>query len=81
MNVAEGARRIRLAGQWLVMIPLTLALLAFAIGLGMALMRQQYDWAMHGGILLWIISVYLTIPGGALWLASWILDGFAKDPE
>jgi hypothetical protein len=28
-----------------------------------------------------VLALYLAIAGGVLWLAGWIVEGFAKEPD
>lgn len=75
MNVLEGARRMKRAGLFLVMIPWIVLLLVWAIALIVALLHKNpAELNPFGGIFL-----YLAIPGGMLWLAGWIVEGFGKD--
>jgi hypothetical protein len=63
------------AAQWMIFIPLTVLLLSmFAV----EILNRLY--AGHGR-LLDVISVFLPlmIPGALLWLAGWIVEGFAKE--
>jgi hypothetical protein len=80
MNIHEGARRMKRAGQWMIMIPLTVVLIIWAVALAasVALHREEL---YHPALLFIIAFVYLAIPGGVLWLAGWIVEGFAKDPD
>jgi len=34
-----------------------------------------------GVIIIVFAFTYLAIPGGVLWLAGWITEGFAKNPD
>jgi hypothetical protein len=80
MNTQEGARRMKRAGQWMIIIPLTVVLLLWAAGL-VASPVLHYDGPFHAAVLFIVVFVYLAIPGGALWLAAWIVEGFAKNPD
>ena len=73
MNIHEGVRRMRRAGQWMIVISLAeLTLLMFAGALG-----AHVDPSLGGSFrLFFFISV---IPGAFLWLAGWIVEGFAKE--
>jgi len=72
MNVQEGARRMKRAGLWLALIPVVLQVLRICIQ--MALIARAGIGAVVGGIgiLVW------AIPGTLLWIAGWIVEGFAK---
>jgi hypothetical protein len=78
MSVQEGARRMKRAGHWIVFVPLTFAVVMWGIGLAIALLRRDTISLMHGGIFFLIVFVYLAIPGVVLWIAGWIVEGFAK---
>jgi hypothetical protein len=72
MNVYEGAKRMRRAGQWMIVISLAeLTLLAFA-----GLYGAHFDPGLGGPLLLFFF-VFVT-SGALLWLAGWIVEGFAK---
>jgi hypothetical protein len=77
MNVAEGARRMRRAGQWLVIVPLAVLALLICVAAVWALIRP--DLRSPFGLV--PIFIPLVIPGGVLWLAGWIVEGFAKDAD
>ena len=65
---------MRRAGRWMILLPLTaMALLSLAAFIAYAF-HQSY--AMLGLAPLFLM---IMIPGAILWLAGWILDGFAKD--
>ncbi len=69
------------AGQWLIMIPLTIFLLIWAFVLTATLLGQSFGILAHPEIILLVVMVYLAIPEGALWIAGWIVEGFAKNPN
>jgi len=79
MNVAEGARRMQYAGRWMVFIPLTASILF--LGLTAVLVYLPAGEHLHGFALLEFIPLFLPIAavGALLWLAGWIVEGFAKD--
>jgi hypothetical protein len=76
MNVQEGARRMQRAGQWLVMIPLTLVTLIWAVMFTVSLVNHSFFGPNQ--LVFLLILFYLVVPGGALWLAGWIVEGFAN---
>jgi hypothetical protein len=80
MNVHEGARRMQRAGKWLVMIPLSVLSLIWAIAFIETLLKHGYP-PYHAPLIFLILFIYLAIPGGALWLAGWIVEGFAGNPD
>jgi hypothetical protein len=71
MNVAEGAKRMRRAGQWMILIPLIA--LALLWGLAMSGAPPMLELAQMN-LPLSVLSL-----GAALWLAGWIVEGFAKE--
>ena len=78
MNIQGGATRMRRAGQWMIVIPLTVLLL-------LALVLEILHLLHPGGDsnLLALITVFLPfmIPGALLWLTGWIVAGFAKEED
>jgi uncharacterized membrane protein YhdT len=80
MNVAEGARRMKYAGRWMVWFPLG-ALLVFVVFLAIC---SFVPGATHGFALylqFLVLPLPLAFVGAALWIAGWITEGFAKDAE
>jgi hypothetical protein len=75
MNTREGARRMQRAGQWLVMIPLTTLLLLTGFTVVLNLLHPNASNPL--GFILPFIP--LLLPGGLLWLAGWIVEGFSKE--
>ncbi len=76
MNVREGARRMRKAGRWLMLIPLAiLAVLNIAWVVEYFFVRND----LRSAIGLFPICIPFMLPGAALWLAGWIVDGFARE--
>ena len=76
MNIEEGAGRMKRAGQVLVLGPSTGALLVW--GVTLAAGSRIF---MGPGLILSVLALYLAIAGGVLWLAAWIVEGFAKEPD
>jgi NADH:ubiquinone oxidoreductase subunit 6 (subunit J) len=64
MSIREGARRIRMAG-WCLMLMLPLVFGA-----------PYFFLFGPRAIAMCLVAV---IPGAVLWLAGWIVDGFAKE--
>ena len=76
MNVEEGSRRMRRAGKWIVIIPLILAALFCLLGIfAHALNRNP------GIIGLALPLIPIVFFGAVLWLAGWIVEGFAKNTD
>lgn len=80
MNIAGGSRRIRNAGRYMVFAAaalfgtlaclLAVALLWPSLGIHFALIE------------LIALPMLVAVPGGALWLVGWIVEGFADNaPE
>jgi hypothetical protein len=78
MNVEEGARRMKRAGQWLFAVPSTIVILAWAVTLAATLLNQSIGILVVPDMVFAVIALYLAIAGGVLWLAAWIVEGFAK---
>jgi hypothetical protein len=77
MNIHEAARRMRKAGRWMILIPVGLALLL----VGREVVYGFYHLG-NGGLYPGIFGlVPLTVPGALLWLAGWIVEGFAEDTK
>jgi len=74
MNLAEGAARIKLIGRWMTLAPIALLLLSFlwsALCRLLHLDSMQFSFGLFECLL-------ISIPGGFVWLAGWILEGFAQ---
>jgi len=80
MNVQEGARRIRHAGRWLVLIPSTIVILSWAAAMAASGLHPGFGIFLGPEIIFAVFALYLGIGGGVLWLAGWIVEGFAKHP-
>ncbi|MGA2886968.1 MAG: hypothetical protein ABSE51_02885 [Terracidiphilus sp.] len=83
MNVQEGARRMRHAGVWLALIPASWIVLVFVL-IQMGPMFHPGTGVAEGGFafmgFLTIGEILLAaVPGVLLWIAAWIVEGFAKD--
>jgi quinol-cytochrome oxidoreductase complex cytochrome b subunit len=79
MNVAEGARRIKTAGRWIVLFSLctfVFALFVLAVLAYLPIGRLVHSIGMLDLVLLLLM---IATPGAGLWLAGWITEGFAKD--
>ncbi len=83
MNIVEGARRMQRAGRAMVILALcAFALCVIAAGV-YAFLPSYLHLSEVIGILLpalfsvtWICAMALLL-GAILWIASWILEGFA----
>jgi len=82
MNIQEGARRMKRAGQWMVVIPFCIMLLVM-VAVGIAILERPNSVGLVGlqPIHAVVLLIWLEIPGWALWLAGWITEGFAKEPD
>ena len=80
MNIHEGARRMKTAGQWLFVAPSSVAILLWAIGLTAGHFFRGFGILIPGAMLFVGLALYLAIAGAILWLLSWIVEGFAKTP-
>ena len=78
MNVEEGARRMQHAGQWLFVVPSTVVILFWVIGLTAGQLYRGFGILIPGATILAVLAIYLAIVGGVLWLAGWIVEGFAR---
>jgi hypothetical protein len=79
MNAQEGAERMKRAGQWLFVVPSTIAIVIWAAAATGALLHQRFGVLFPGAMIFGVLAIYLAIAGGVLWLAGWIVEGFAKD--
>jgi hypothetical protein len=76
MNVTEGARRMRSAGKWIVLIPLMMTLLLCLVSFG------SYALNLNPRIIVLAVPLIpIEIFGIILWLAGWIMEGFAKEKD
>jgi hypothetical protein len=74
MNITEGARRMQSAGRWIFLINAAFGLCL--VGVDLLLPPYMRDFRLLGIVPLLFPILVL---GAALWLAGWIVDGFAKD--
>jgi len=81
MNVREGAARMKRAGQWLFVVPSTVVILCWVIGLTAGQLYRGFGILIGPAMIFAVLALYLAIAGGVLWLAGWIVEGFAKDPD
>jgi hypothetical protein len=79
MNIQEGSRRMQRAGMWLFAIPVVIVLLIVVIGLASDFERARDLTDFGFRFRLFFICFPLVIPGVALWVAGWILEGFNKN--
>lgn len=77
MNIREGAGRLRRAGRWMILIPLSVGVLVLCCE---AVFAHRHPMAFDFGPVL-VDMIVLSIPGALLSLAGWILEGFAKEAE
>ncbi len=78
MNVHEGARRMRYAGIWLALIAISWRTLVLCIQV-IFLFRGGMG-AIAGGLGIGEVLI-AAAPGVLLWIAGWIVEGFAKEPD
>jgi len=77
MGVYEGARRMQQAGRWMIFIPLTVCLLFAGASVALTFTGASNFFAL--GIVPLLLS--LEVPGATLWLAGWIVEGFAQGSD
>jgi hypothetical protein len=75
MNIHEGASRMKRAGRWMMLVPLTALVLLICVAGVWELFR--HDIRSPLGLIL--PSIPLVIPGALLWLAGWIVEVFAQE--
>lgn len=81
MNIREGAARMKRAGQWLFVVPSSFVILCWVIGVAAGQLNRGIG-ALFGPLLIFVVlALYLAIAGGVLWLAGWITEGFAMEPD
>jgi hypothetical protein len=68
MNVSEGVRRMRRAGQWIFLLAVTALVLLYAVA-----MIGNHELPGFGAL------AQIALAGGALWLAAWIVEGFSQN--
>ena len=78
MNIAEGARRMKYAGRWMVLFPLSAFLLFVGVVSVTAFLPGSAFRYINGAQLL-VLPLPIAFIGAGLWLAGWIVEGFAKD--
>jgi len=73
---------MRRAGRWMVLVSVSV-FVSFLFLAELFSNLNMGDFINWFGVLQLLAPLLLIIavPGGALWLTGWILDGFAKDPE
>lgn len=79
MNIHEGSRRMQRAGQWMMVVPIGLVLLIWVIELAQDLGRGRglADFGFRFPLI--FTALPLLVPGAALWIAGWIVEGFNQD--
>jgi nitric oxide reductase large subunit len=81
MSVATGAKRMKIAGRWMVIV----AVCAFVLFTGLGVVRAFLPFSEHFygfGLLQFVpllVLFYIGVPGAILWLAGWIVEGFANE--
>ena len=84
MNLTEGANRMQRAGRKMVMV----SLCAFTVCALLSAIYAFLPSSMHGAVffgvvspliftIIWISAMTMAV-GTVLWIAGWILEGFAK---
>jgi hypothetical protein len=81
MNIHEGAGRMKRAGQWLFVAPSTFLILCWVIGVAAGQLNRGIGFLFGPVMIFAVLALYLAIAGGVLWLAGWIVEGFAKEPD
>jgi hypothetical protein len=77
MNIAGGARRMRRVGRYILLAALGVFALLLCV-LAAALLRPSLG--IHFAMIeLILLPLIVAIPGAALWLTGWIVEGFAED--
>lgn len=79
MNALEGARRMQLAGRWIVWIALSVTVLLWGAIMLFSYLRAPLLLPRLGFLEPLFVFFYLACPGAILWLAGWIVEGFAKN--
>ena len=78
MNIAEGARRMKYAGRWMVLFPLS-AFLLFVCILTVTVFLPGATIRYFQATQLLVLPLPIAFIGVVLWLAGWITEGFAKE--
>jgi high-affinity K+ transport system ATPase subunit B len=78
MNVVEGARRMKSAGRWMLFVPLTLLVLLVGVVLIVAYLPIHENLPSIGLLDLVFLLIPIASIGAFLWLAGWILEGYAQ---
>jgi hypothetical protein len=81
MNVIEGARRMQTAGRWMAFTPVCLGLLFICLSLVIAnlpLGRNSLGFPLFAFVPL---LLPIGIIGVFLWIAGWIVEGFAQKSD
>ena len=84
MNIEEGVRRMKRAGQCLIVIPATVILLLLTVGEVASFVVARGGRPMD--LMLFSIPLlppcfFLWIAGWLLWIAGWIVEGFGENPD
>ena len=83
MSYAEGARRMTVTGRWLVSIALIGSLLFVGTTLALAFTPFGRNLLHPSFALLTFVPLFLSIAilGTILWLAGYIVEGFAQKDQ
>jgi hypothetical protein len=77
MNIHEGAKRMKRAGQVIFFIATSLTLLLILYPLGFQMLYPSMrPWFSSTALL--ILTFVFVIPGVILWICGWILEGFSS---
>ena len=74
MNVSEGAKRMRQAGRWIAIISLAVCLLAVVAVFVLGIQNLLVGFGVCINLF-----IPIAIAGVILWIAGWIVEGFAKE--
>jgi hypothetical protein len=84
MNVEESARRIKRSGKWLVFITATTILLLSIAGViaGGSILDIEFAGFFPFVFRLLAPATYcLLVAGVLIWIAGWVVEGFAKKEQ
>ena len=81
MNVTEGAKRMMLAGRWIVAAGLLIWLLSMLVRASDLFNLGNLPIGVRFLLNALALSIPIALAGGVLWLAGWIIEGFAKEAD
>ena len=85
MNVTEGAKRMMLAGRWIVAAGLLIWLLSMLVRasdlFNLGNLPLGVRFLLNDLFNVLALSIPIALAGGVLWLAGWIIEGFAKEAD